>query len=292
LVWIFGGARKLSKAKQFLWYYDFIMAKLTDFDLPVGFETTFFRALTLKILSGVSSVMRRKAGVSFETSKDITGRSLFILWQDLWASFSIQRKSDWALYWATLPFGSHIGAGGWPGSGYSAFVFENAPRFKLGLDLILDPPLGLGPEIVTNPSFALNSNGWILDGAFWSGGNICVPFIGTGYLADITQSFGLILENAFYRVQIVASVPNGIAGEARAPWSGDLSVFYGGINTDTDLIPSLGVAGNSNDNVPTVFSADVNYNNDPVGNGFGIRIVGSFDNGPICFHSVSLKKIL
>lgn len=268
------------------------MAKLIDFDLPIGFETSFFKALTLKIRAGVSSVMRRKPSVSFSTSHVITGRSLFLLWEDLWGTFSPSRRSAWALHWATLPFGSHIGAGGWPGSGYSAFVFVNAPRFKLGLDLLLDPPAGLGPELVTNPDFASNANGWTLDRAFWSAGNICVPFADGTYTADITQDFGLTLENATYRVEIVVSIPNGIAGEAFPPWGGSASVFFGGIASEFGTNILLGVAGDSNGNTPTVISADVNYNNDPADNGFGIHIEASNDNGNICFHSVSLKKVL
>ena len=70
----------------------------------------------------------------------VANRSLFVKWQSLYDNFEQSRKDAWTSYWITLPFGGHFGANGYPGSGYSAFIYVNAPHYQLGQDLLLDPP--------------------------------------------------------------------------------------------------------------------------------------------------------
>ncbi len=61
--------------------------------------------------------------------------SLMVLLQDMYNNFDTCTKTFWTTHWGELPFGSHAGDGGYPGSGFSAFIYENAPRIKLGLDI-------------------------------------------------------------------------------------------------------------------------------------------------------------
>jgi hypothetical protein len=133
------------------------MAKIIGLDIPAGLEFLYSQALTLKNLLSVDIISRRTYSRSWITSILISNRSLFVRWESLWDSFASGRKNAWRDYWVTLPFGSHAGAGGWPGSGYSAFVYVNAPRFKAGLDLLLDPPF---INLIHNGDFSSGAEGW------------------------------------------------------------------------------------------------------------------------------------
>lgn len=142
------------------------MAKILGLDIPSGLEDLFQKALTSRVLGGVLSLMRHRPGVSQQTKYIITGYSLFQKWEYIWDEFLPLRREAWQNYWASLPFGSHEGENGWPGSGYSAFIYVNAPRYQSGLDLLLDPPNVLGTELIPNANFPLNLTGWDFSSSF------------------------------------------------------------------------------------------------------------------------------
>jgi hypothetical protein len=114
-----------------------------NIEIPPGLEEAYFGAVAL--LGGVNpnTIMSRKGSPAKKNFARVFSRSLFVIWESIWDSFDSTRKTAWTNYWITLPFGSHSGSSGWPGSGYSAFVYFNAPRYRDGLDLILDPPTNL-----------------------------------------------------------------------------------------------------------------------------------------------------
>lgn len=116
------------------------MAWIDSLDIPAGLEYAWS-----KLFQFASAVLQNKIVVQPRTvsRRKYTGllaRSLIILWQPLYDSFSSGRRASWDVFWSTLPFGSHAGANGWPGSGFSAFIYINAPRYKFGYSLLLDPP--------------------------------------------------------------------------------------------------------------------------------------------------------
>lgn len=113
--------------------------KLPSLEIPPGLEDAFYKVV--QFLGGQSGevYISHKTTPAKKYFSYIAKRSFFVKWQSLWDSFLPDRVARWTAYWQTLPFGGHWGAGGYPGSGYSAFVYLNAPRYKLGLPLILDP---------------------------------------------------------------------------------------------------------------------------------------------------------
>lgn len=143
--------------------YNGLMAKFFGLDVPEGLAPLYFYIVNVVEGNASLNYKNRPSGKVAEKRKRLAGVSLFTFWESLWDGFDGSRKSAWTTYWGTLPFGSHSGAGGWPGSGYSAFVYVNAPRYRNGEDLLLDPPAGLGPELLLNPDFDGNADHWYFD---------------------------------------------------------------------------------------------------------------------------------
>lgn len=133
------------------------MAKITGLSIPDGLETLFARALQSK-----SNLLTDYLGLTLPKqnhakAKFTAGRSYVVQLLPYYTPLTSTQKSGWAGYWSSLPFGSHSGAGGWPGSGYSAFVYVNAPLLKAGLDLVLDAP---SLNLIPNPTFLTSLNWW------------------------------------------------------------------------------------------------------------------------------------
>lgn len=180
------------------------MAIFDGLDIPLELETLFNKLLSLG--NNSASLGKRPTPSSGDTLKKrvLNNRSLFLLWQSLYDGFDPTRKSAWQTYWATLPFGSHSGGNGWPGSGYSAFVYINAPLYKAGSDLQLDPPSG---NLIRNPTFLLPGDEWDFEDApEWT----CHD----GYASSDTGSNGLfqLVNSLFagtYRIEFDVSGSNG-----------------------------------------------------------------------------------
>jgi hypothetical protein len=182
--------------------------KVPEQDIEAGLETSFWNMCQVVGNSTSEVVGKKKGSPAKNNFYNVAKNSLFVKWESLWDSFLQSRKNAWTSYWLTLPFGDHMGAGGYPGSGYSAFVYLNAPRYQLGQDLLLDPP-GF-PELVFNGDFALGANGWDLyGGAYYSNGAIHLN------ATKFSSEFSLLLEKgitfvpeALYRLQFDFSVSN------------------------------------------------------------------------------------
>ncbi len=67
--------------------------------------------------------------------------SLFIRWHNLYNALTDAQKLNWTEIWEDTAFGDHGGANGWPGSGFSAFIWINAARRRLRFDPYLEPPV-------------------------------------------------------------------------------------------------------------------------------------------------------
>lgn len=143
--------------------YNGLMAKFFGLDIPSGLEDAFNAIVSVVEGNSALNFKHRPSGKSIVRRSGLAAQSLFVLWQSLYDGFDSTRKGKWTDYWGTLPFGPHSGSNGWPGSGFSAFVYVNAPRYKAGEDLLLDPPAGYGPELITNGGFDGNADGWVLD---------------------------------------------------------------------------------------------------------------------------------
>jgi hypothetical protein len=124
-----------------LCYNFFVMAKILGLDIPAGLEDAYFKIVQFANGSTQNQINFKNTMLSRQKISNLANRSLFVLWQDLYNGFTQLRKTAWNEYWATLPFGSLGGPDYWPGSGYSAFVYLNAPRYRAGEDLLLDPPV-------------------------------------------------------------------------------------------------------------------------------------------------------
>lgn len=111
------------------------MASIFGVDIPSGLESLFYslfgypNSVTQDALRTNNSAVPRKRRAS------LLSNSLFLLWEPVWQTFDTTRRDAWQSYWELLPFGSHLGSRGYPGSGYSAFVFLNAPRHKVDYPL-------------------------------------------------------------------------------------------------------------------------------------------------------------
>lgn len=113
------------------------MPNITGLDIPPGLEDPFWATFQLGNNSLQTKLILKTAFPIRSRVNRLVLNSLFVLWQDLYNGLESACKASWEAYWLTLPFSDHGGGGGFPGSGFSAFVYLNAPRYKLGLDLIL-----------------------------------------------------------------------------------------------------------------------------------------------------------
>jgi hypothetical protein len=123
-----------------------------------GLEQAFFKAFQLGSTISPTTLRQRTLPPARRLFPNLSARSLFVKWQSLYVGFDIPRRSAWTDFWGTLPFGTHWGANEFPGSGFSAFVYINAPRYQSGLDLLLDPPNF--SELIYNGNFSLYGDGW------------------------------------------------------------------------------------------------------------------------------------
>lgn len=140
------------------------MAKVSDLDIPPGLEEPYFKIVQFASASSQDRIVLRRSSPARNRFYTVGDRSLFVLWAPLYNSLSTDRHDAWTAYWESLPFGDHSGLSGWPGSGFSAFVYANAPRYEAGLDPLLDPPAA---NLIYNGSFNGNANGWdINNGAY------------------------------------------------------------------------------------------------------------------------------
>lgn len=219
------------------------MARITDLDIPSGLEDLYNYVLSVLFDATAAGFKKRPSAGDAKKRAIRRGQSLFLLWQSLYDGFDGTRKGKWTTYWGTLPFGGHTGAGGWPGSGYSAFVYVNAPRYKNGEDLLLDPPGGYGPELILNGDFAGNADNWILDAGddafLYADGVVYVdyPALNDAYLQQV-----LPLDNeANFHLTFNAAIDTDTPGDFLMPL--DIVSANGGTGFPhiADLEPNGGV---------------------------------------------------
>lgn len=132
------------------------MAWYDTLDIPSGLEELFAKVLQLKPNIGVTGI-----GLTLpqqtKTKAKVTGsRSPFVRWQSLWQALNGTYKINWRFYWKILAHQNRPNAGGWPGSGFSGYVFINAPRYKAGQTFLDDAPLPLAKYFI-EPSDLLSS---------------------------------------------------------------------------------------------------------------------------------------
>lgn len=196
------------------------MVKVLGLNVPSWATELYNRIIKPNSLLLLDTLRLNYATVSREKKVQLKNSSYFVLWEPLWATFNQTRKDNWTDYWGTLPFGLHTGVGNWPGSGYSAFIYVNAPRFKAGQDLLLDPPTFDG-GLITNGQFKDGFDFWNYDTDIW----VTLEYLELygeimGWPADNWDSYGdplylgqnLDLTTNDYRLEFDVNIPIGYEG--------------------------------------------------------------------------------
>lgn len=212
--------------------------KVPEQEIEAGLETQFWQMAQDTNNGATPVVVKKKGSPAKANFYKIASRSLFVKWENLWNSFSTSRKFGWIVRWVSLPFGGHYGAGGWPGSGYSAFVFENSYNYKNNLPLQLDwliYPLA-GTEILTNGSFTGSASGWFLQYGFsYSANMLRIIEVSSGQWGLINQNPLLIKPNGSYKLKFdiyLKKQENGLNPYCRIQLGDNANVY-----TTLDLNP-------------------------------------------------------
>lgn len=137
----------------------FMIAPLID--IPAGLEEAYYNVVSFLGGNNPDTIILKRGSPARQRYSEFASISLFVKWKSLYNGLSNDQHIAWTDYWITLPFGDHGGENGWPGSGYSAFVYVNAPRYKLGQDLLLDPP---SANLIFNGNFNGSAVGWDISG--------------------------------------------------------------------------------------------------------------------------------
>lgn len=182
-----------------------------NIDIPPGLESAYYAVV--RAMSGLNAdAIGVQAYVAQKRSyKGFAQQSYFVLFNGVYDALSDARKIAWTSYWLTLPFGTHAGANGYPGSGFSAFIYVNAPRYKSGLDFLLDPPTTT--NLWPNGDFHLGATGWNINSAFdiSSGKLNCVSGQGGGdaLITDTSYDADLVVGHT-YRFEFDFSISAGV----------------------------------------------------------------------------------
>lgn len=133
------------------------MPLLPNLDIPLGLEQAYRRVISIATgLGGVRGFSKRQSPArAYWPSYRL--RSLFVQLAPGYDLLSVYRRNHWQWYWNWLPFTPNLGLRGWPGSGFSAFVYYNAPRLRAGLPLQLDAPGSL--YTFGSPPFSTSGGG-------------------------------------------------------------------------------------------------------------------------------------
>lgn len=111
-------------------------------DIVAGLESAFTYLFSFATWSNALPAIFR-FGRNTQAKKEVLRLlSYFKQWAPIYDSYNSGRKARWTAYWDSLPFGSHAGANGYPGSGFSALVYLNAWRTRLG-DFFLHEPFAM-----------------------------------------------------------------------------------------------------------------------------------------------------
>ncbi|MFI5206036.1 MAG: hypothetical protein ACHQVK_03775, partial [Candidatus Paceibacterales bacterium] len=202
-----------TKITSFCAMLNLPMASIIDLSIPPGLETLFQQLLGF--FTSPSTVVLRKNNSSVPRSRRVhlTNKTYLIYFASVYDPLSSARHTAWTAYWGGLTFSNHAGANQYPGSGFSAFLFVNAPRYKAGLDLLLDPP---GGGLLTNGDFFTDLSGWGVDSAFafiWDNHH-ALQYLPEGFLTqDVVLVPGLTYRLAFsYRSMYAGGLVDFNAG--------------------------------------------------------------------------------
>lgn len=144
--------------------------------IPPGLETVY--SLALGFIEGLGGIFapHHPSSKSAGVQTRLASISLFVRWQNIYNSLSDSCKDKWVARWEELPYGSHAGAGGYPGSGFSAFVHDNAQRLRNGESLIYCIPDDL---TAWNDNFESYSTGTINGKGNWTSASTNPPTVST-----------------------------------------------------------------------------------------------------------------
>jgi hypothetical protein len=218
------------------------MSWIQDLNIPAGLESLFWQIFRPQTIPDIVSLVTQTKTTQKRTYGNLVARSFFVMWQSLYDSFIAARRARWTAYWLTLPFGSHSGAGGWPGSGFSAFVFVNAPRYKQGLDLLLDPPgyIPPGTELLINGDFTGGYSPWAKGTQWLYDSNQMKISFSTPPQSDLWQdNLPLIYQNTYHLKFDIKMGPRSV------PRHGVAKIYLGAYYTLVDTIDLSGFPDNS-----------------------------------------------
>ena len=180
------------------------MAWYDTLNIPSGLEELFAKVLQLKPNGTITGIGVTLPQQNHARAKRTSDRSPVVLLHPYWLTCTSSQKLAWQSYWSTLPYGAHVGAGGWPGSGFSAFVHVNASRLKAGLEILLDPPVY--ENLVPNGNFSGNAAGWDLHNFAYVLNDVEVIDPSGG--AEAISSFFTLKQGHTYRLSAYADTTN------------------------------------------------------------------------------------
>lgn len=211
------------------------MVKFDELDIISGLEQAFFNIWQLNNKDTALAMYGKRTSPARKNFSRVGSRSYFVQLQSLYDSFTTMRRSAWDAYWATLPFGSHAGANGYPGSGYSAFIYVNAPLWKVGDDLILDPPMI--DNLLVNGTFDGTLDPWYVGDGWLYGDDFVYINPGDWGGVPLGQELPSLIDGASYHIKYDVRL-NANNFENTGPCSAIVSPDLGD-NSDGDNVIDL-----------------------------------------------------
>lgn len=223
--------------------YAFKMVKILGLDIPVGLEDAWAKFFQFTNKTTADNFILKTAVPTRAKKSAWALRSLFVKWQTVYDALSQETRDKWQYYWSWLPFTSYTGSRGFPGSGYSAFVYLNAPRYKAHLSLQTIPPYG-GYFLGVYPFSLTGGGAW---------GYASFPRIAQQYIPPVNQTlvsvaFALFKQNGAPTDNVILNIYDGgatpesgtlVAGPIAKPMSPMAYFYYQGTPTFFDLVSSI-----------------------------------------------------
>jgi len=126
------------------WYHSLSnlnsMPTIFGLDIPPGLEGLYYAIFGYPNSANPNVIRVNNTHVPRIRKSSLIGISFLHYCEPFFTALTQTVKDLFTDYWGELPFGTHTGAGNWPGSGFSAFVYYNRQRPKNTFPLFLEPP--------------------------------------------------------------------------------------------------------------------------------------------------------
>jgi hypothetical protein len=193
-----------------------------DLNIPSGLEESYFKTVAFGSEWNGNVIRLKRNSPAKKNYSNIAKNSLFVRWEYIWDGFTTLRKNAWHAFW-----------GGYPGSGYSAFIQINAPRYQAGLDLLLDPPGGA--NLLFNSTFFETSDPWVLNDGWVYSVNSVKILNGDYEPSFLVQALDTLEDSASYHISFKFR-----CSPYNYDSSGSAEVYmYASVGSDGDMFPAI-----------------------------------------------------